>query len=50
MAFVPLTLTISLCLAFTLMVFILREYVVGRTAKLARTSVRSADASASDSR
>ena len=49
MAFVPLTVTISLCLTFTLVVFILREYVAGRSTKLARTPVQSENRPASGS-
>jgi len=39
MDLLPLTLAIGLCLAFTLGVFFLREYVAGRTAKIAQPSV-----------
>jgi hypothetical protein len=42
MAFVPLTLTASMCLIFTLAVFFLREHVATRAAREAKRAVRPA--------
>lgn len=39
MAIVPLTLTISLCLVFTFIVFFLREYARGRLSSAERDSL-----------
>lgn len=40
MTLVPLTLAISLCLAFTLVVFFLREQMAGRPTKITESSVQ----------
>lgn len=40
MTLVPLTLAIGLCLAFTLVVFFLREQMAGRATKVAESSVQ----------